>query len=157
MNTSADQPAPSGASADCAECNLLIVEDNKGDAVLISKALSMAGVPCHVTIARDGDFAVQYLSGKAADKGAPTHLLVDLKMPKRSGLELLEWVRGDGRFRALRAIVLTSSNLEADKVQARQFGIDAYLIKPGSLPEYVDIAIQISEIWGLTRHTPTNP
>jgi CheY-like chemotaxis protein len=131
------------------KCALLVVEDNRADVVLLRRALAAAGIACDIAVARDGQEAIDYLNSNARAVDTSFHLLVDLKLPRMSGLELLAWVRNSDAFCKLPVIVLTSSNLESDIEQARGLGIDAYLIKPGSMPEFVETATQIGRIWGL--------
>src|SRR5262245_41986239 len=127
---------------------LLIVEDNRADVVLFKRALSLAGVACEPVVARDGKGAFEYLRSRSETDSA-VHLLLDLKLPRISGLELLASIRADDGLQHLPAIVLSSSDLESDIEEAHRLGIDAYLVKPNNMSEFVETAVKIATIWGL--------
>ena len=127
------------------------MEDNKGDVLLMQFGFSAAGIPWNCTVVHDGQAAMDYLT-KALEAGTlPSYLLLDLKLPRRDGLEVLAWVRALQELSSLRVIDLTSSNLDTDRSQAERFGIDAYLVKPDTTRDYRETALRIAEIWGLPR------
>lgn len=114
---------------------ILLVEDNPDDVLLIQRAFRRAGAGARLQLAGDGDAAVDYLGGHGAfaDRGAhplPRLVLLDLKLPRRSGLEVLQWVRGQPPLMGLPVVVLTSSGEGADVQQAYALGANSYLVKP---------------------------
>lgn len=124
---------------------ILLVEDNADDVLFIRRAIERSGIRVPVGVVRDGDAAVRYLGGEGefSDRGlhpVPTLVLLDLKLPRRSGLEVLEWMRGGGLTRSMIVVVLTSSREKTDVECAYAAGANSYLVKPispGSLNELV--------------------
>jgi CheY-like chemotaxis protein len=117
------------------EAGLLIVEDDPDALFLLRRALLKAGlsVPIHVVV--DGEDAVAYLSGRGdyADRTAhplPTLVLLDLKLPRKSGLEVLEWMRQQPRLRRIPVVIITTSGEERDRRRALELGAREYYIKP---------------------------
>jgi CheY-like chemotaxis protein len=132
--------------------NVLIAEDNEDDLFLSSRVLAKAGLPLprHV---EDGRQAIAYLAGEGAfgDREAhpmPDILLLDLKMPGLTGHEVLEWMRRDGRFDAVRVCVLTSSDEPRDRKRVEQAGARGYVVKPlrpAHVPEILALAVSSPE------------
>lgn len=117
------------------EAALLIVEDDPDALFLLKRALAKAGLNTPVRVAVDGDEALAYLSGRGifADRSShplPCLILLNLKLPKRSGLEVLEWVRQQPRLRRIPAVIVTTSGEEKDERRAMELGAREYLIKP---------------------------
>jgi CheY-like chemotaxis protein len=114
---------------------ILIVEDEPGDAMLVERAFEKAQIPSARRLVRDGEEAIAYLSGKQpysnrSDFPLPTVVLLDLKLPRKSGLEVLGWLRDQPGLNRLRVVVLTSSREELDVNRAHDLGISSYLVKP---------------------------
>jgi CheY-like chemotaxis protein len=114
---------------------LLVIEDEPDDRFLIERALAKARIANPVQMVVDGDEAVAYLSGEGrfADRTAnplPILVLLDLKLPRRSGLEVLEWIRSTPHVRRIPVVVLTSSADSADVQRAYDRGANSYLVKP---------------------------
>lgn len=110
------------------------------------------GVGDHVQVARDGGEAVAYLEGEGAyhDRALyplPSLMLLDLKLPKKSGLEILEWVRSDPRYKELRVIILTSSREPRDIQRAHELGVVAYHVKPADFHEFAALVESIGHSW----------
>jgi CheY-like chemotaxis protein len=132
---------------------LLLAEDNEDDAFLTSRALESAGISHVIHHCRDGQEVIDYLEGLAADQERrevrewPELLLLDLKMPRVGGLEALEWIRRHELFKSLIVLALTSSSEQTDVKAAYQLNINAYLVKPSSLTEMIDLARTIREFW----------
>ncbi|HVS54348.1 MAG TPA: response regulator [Opitutaceae bacterium] len=131
---------------------ILLVEDNDDDEFLMKRALAAAGVTNPLRIVRDGEEAVQYLGGEAAfrDRGAfplPQLVFLDLKLPLRSGLEVLEWIRGRSAFDSLIVVVLTSSAEPADMRRAYQLGANSYLVKPLTTEQLKNLALALEWEW----------
>ena len=139
------------------EPTVLIVEDNPTDVMLIRRAFSKANVGNPLHIVRDGDEAVQYLSGEGAfaDRAAhplPAVMLLDLKLPRRSGLEVLQWVRAQSPLRRLPVVVLTSSNQNQDVNRAYDLGANSYLVKPVEFEDLKDMLGKVNIYWvGLNK------
>lgn len=116
---------------------LLLVEDNEDDVFIFRRAFARAGLADPVHVARDGEEAVSYLGGTGpfADRERyplPYLVFLDLKLPRRSGLDVLRWVNEQGSLRGLPIIVLTSSAEHRDVERTRDFGAMHYLVKPPS-------------------------
>jgi len=108
---------------------MLLVEDNEADILFFRRALSKVreGVPLEV--ATNGVAAVQAMSGDGAQH-PPSLVLLDLKLPRMSGLEVLEWMRNQAPLKSVRVVVLTSSSEESDIRRAHALGVSAYVVKP---------------------------
>jgi CheY-like chemotaxis protein len=138
----------------------LVVEDEPGDAILIQRAFAKANVPCPVHIVRDGDQAVEYLDGAGAysDRARyplPKVMLLDLKLPRRSGLEVLEWVRKKPGLRRLSVVILTSSRESTDVNRAWELGVSSYLVKPVDYGRLVDMVSALNRLMGEYSEHPT--
>lgn len=131
---------------------VLLVEDQATDVLLVKRAFSRANSSTVVQTVSDGDAAVAYLLGEGlyADRSRfpfPQLLLLDLKLPRRSGLEVLEWVRKHGHFRRLPAIMLTSSSEMNDVNQAYDLGVNSYLSKPTAFEDLIRLVQTIDDYW----------
>lgn len=123
---------------------ILLAEDNPDDVWIMQRALKAAGLPHSIHFVRDGREAVDYLygSGKYADRSThplPSLILLDLKMPYMSGLEVLHWIRRESSNRTLIAVFLTSSNDLRDVDEAYRQGANAYLVKPSELATLIEM------------------
>ena len=120
---------------------LLLAEDDENDAVFLARAFTKAGVGVPLERVSDGVEAVKRLM----DDGRPvTHVLLDLKMPLKSGLEVLEWI-SERVPRGVRVAILTSSKVEEDVRRAYELGADFYLVKPAHTTDLVPICRQLGE------------
>lgn len=129
---------------------ILLVEDNADDVLFWELASARAGLATAVQVAQDGVEAINWLSGDPPSDGRrPTHVLLDLKLPRKSGLEVLAWLRQRPEYERLPVIVLTSSQEKSDILRARELGITTYLVKPVSLPELVEMVRSIATTWNL--------
>ena len=131
---------------------VLVVEDNPTDVMLIRRAFSKANIGNPLQMVRDGDEAVQYLAGEGVftDRAAyplPAVMLLDLKLPRRSGLEVLQWVRGQTALRRLPVVVLTSSNQSQDVNRAYDLGANSYLVKPVEFDDLRDMLGKVNIYW----------
>lgn len=129
---------------------ILLVEDSGEDVLFFKKAIAKAGWSCALDVARDGQEAIDRLS---APQPPPSHVLLDLKMPNVSGLEVLAWIRSQPAFVKLPVIVLTSSQLPSDVGRANVLGIDDFLVKPVTFKELLEIVHGIARRWKI----PVNP
>lgn len=134
---------------------ILLVEDNSDDVELTRRAFSRSGVVASLAACRDGVEALSYLH---SDRPLPNLILMDLKMPRLSGLELLRALRQSPRMAAVPVVVLTSSDLPEDIAQAYALGANSYIRKPSELSVLIDIIRQVSAYWlGLNQVPHQSP
>ena len=131
---------------------ILLVEDNDDDVILIRRALQKGGVTAPVTVVRDGQQAVDYLAGNGLYTDTalfplPFVMLLDLKLPRKSGLEVLEWVRSHATLGTLPIVVFTTSTLETDLRAAYGLGANSYLKKPGTVAETTELLRAVGSYW----------
>lgn len=126
---------------------ILLVEDNADDEQLTLRAMRQSDVPNLIRVARDGAEAIEALFGAGASKTLPDLVLLDLKLPKVSGLEVLQKIRSDSRTRALPIVVLTSSDEERDIVESYNLGANSYIRKPVDFDEFIDAVRQLGLYW----------
>src|SRR5213082_2211731 len=131
---------------------ILLVEDRTDDVLLIQRALARAGVKNPFFVLRDGEEALAYLhgTGKYADRDEyplPDIMLLDLKMPKMDGFEVLQHVRQHKNFRALRIIVLTSSEDIFDVNKAYELGANSFLVKPLEFENFAGLMRTLNYFW----------
>lgn len=137
---------------------ILAAEDEESDRMLLELAFRRAKIPHRLVIVRDGQDAVDYLSGKGlyADRSAhplPVLLVLDLKMPRMSGLDVLAWMARRLDFKQIPVVMLSSSGDEFDVAKARQLGAREYFVKPHHLDELIKIAQQMQARWLSTAGT----
>ena len=131
---------------------VLYVEDDPNDTRLMRYAWARVGVQNPLQIVPDGEEAVRYLSGRGryadrTDHPMPTLMLMDLKLPKMSGFDVLKWLRSQAELQALRVIVLSSSRMPPDIGAAHALRINAYLVKPALFDEWVAMVDTLKESW----------
>ena len=132
---------------------ILLAEDNDDDAFLTTRALQSAGISHPIHHCRDGQAVIDYLEAvisdreKSSESNFPDLILLDLKMPRINGLETLKWIREHEKFSSLIVLALTSSREQRDVQAAYRLQINAYLIKPSSLREMIDLAGAIRHFW----------
>lgn len=132
--------------------NILLVEDNDDDVILIRRALRKGGIAAPVHLARDGEEAIDFFSGTGQFRDQTGHplpgvVLLDLKLPKKSGFEVLEWLKGHEQFSMLPVVVFTSSVQERDLKQAYALGANSYLKKPATMAETTELLKTVSAYW----------
>ena len=135
---------------------ILLVEDDYNDVLLIQRAFRKAKIKPSMSTVSDGDETILYLQGKGkyADRSQypmPLLILLDLKLPRRSGLEVLAWIRQQPYLRRLLVIVLTSSQEDSDLTQAYDLGANSYLVKPIDFQEFVHLVELIDDYWFKTN------
>jgi CheY-like chemotaxis protein len=140
--------------------NILHVEDDPNDALLFLHACEKAGVEFDLRSVNDGDQAIAYLRGLDSfsdrrQNPLPQLVLLDLKMPRLSGFDVLSWLRSDGQFSKLPVIILTSSNHEIDVKRAYDLGASSYLVKPVGFDALVEVAKTIQSYWIHLNESPT--
>lgn len=140
---------------------ILLVEDNPDHEALTLRALRKAGLANPVVIARDGAEALDYLFGTGAYAGRdtsdlPQTVLLDLKLPKVDGLDVLQRLRSDERTRLIPVVVLTSSDEEKDLVTSYKYGANSYIRKPVDFVQFVEATRQLGLYW-LVLNEPPRP
>jgi CheY-like chemotaxis protein len=137
---------------------ILLAEDNANDVELTLSALQAHNVANDVIVVRDGSEALDYLfrRGVYAERttGDPALLLLDLKMPKMDGLEVLRHVKADGRMRRMPVVVLTSSREESDLVRSYDLGVNAYVVKPMNFPDFIHAVETLGAFWAVLNELP---
>ncbi|MBI3877423.1 MAG: response regulator [Verrucomicrobia bacterium] len=131
---------------------ILLVEDNSNDVMLLQRAFTKVGLATALHVASDGEEAVAYLSGTGAfaDRAQhplPTVMFLDLKLPKKSGHEVLEWLRAQPALRRLPVVVLSTSQQPADINLAYDLGANSYVVKPVHFDDLVDIVRALDIYW----------
>ena len=132
--------------------NVLLVEDDENDIFFFQRAMKMAGWTDPLKIAQDGQQAVEYLKGTGPFSSReefpiPALVLLDLKLPFLSGLEVLKWIRTESEVRKIAVVMLTSSKEEVDVEQACQLGANAYVVKPAASDDLLDLVKSIWSFW----------
>jgi len=137
---------------------ILLAEDSPQDVELTLNALAEQNIGNSVAVARDGAEALDYLHkrGKFTDRenGNPVLLLLDLKMPKVDGLEVLRTVKSDPRLRTIPVVVLTSSREEQDVVRSYELGVNAYVVKPVEFDKFLRAVRDLGLFWMLVNEPP---
>jgi len=137
---------------------ILLVEDNPNDVELSLAALGEQDLARHVDVARDGAQALDYLHrrGKFANRspGNPAVILLDLKMPKVDGLEVLAQVKKNDQLRFIPVVMLTSSREERDLVESYKRGANAYLVKPIEFEQFVEAVKRLGQFWAVFNEVP---
>lgn len=137
---------------------ILLAEDNANDLELTLAALQQNRLANEVVIVRDGAEALDYLyrRGQYADRpgGHPVLLLLDLKMPKIDGLEVLKQIKSDAALRTMPVVMLTSSREESDIVRSYHLGVNAYVVKPVDFTEFMAAVRQLGAFWAVINECP---
>jgi len=131
---------------------ILYAEDEEHDIFFFRRALRLSGSPCILSAVPDGEKVIEYLAGDGAfaDRSQyplPVLILLDINMPKKSGLEALQWIRQQPDFKTLPVLMFTSSTREEDMNSARQLGADEYLLKPSDPLELTEIIRKFHGRW----------
>src|SRR5882672_1502733 len=131
---------------------ILVAEDREDDIILIRRAFTRARLLNPIQVVRNGEEAVAYLKGEGkfasrTEFPLPQLLLLDLKMPRMDGFEVLRWVREQPSLRALRVVVLTSSEEIRDVNLAYELGANSFLVKPGEFERFIDLSHALSGYW----------
>jgi len=137
---------------------ILLVEDNPKDVELTLAALSRSMLANEVVVVRDGVEALDYLGrrGKYAERapGNPAVVLLDLKLPKIDGLQVLDQIKKDGLIRQMPVVMLTSSREECDLISSYQLGVNAYVVKPVKFEEFVSTISDLGVFWAVLNEPP---
>lgn len=139
---------------------ILLAEDDPRDVELTLAALEEFKLANKVVVVGDGEQAIDYLyrQGKYANRarGHPSVVLLDLKMPKVDGLEVLRQVKGDERLRMIPIVALTSSREEQDLIESYRLNVNAYVVKPVDFHDFVDAIRKLGIFWALINEPPPN-
>lgn len=137
---------------------ILIVEDDPNDVELTLTALAEYNLANEVVVTRDGQQALDYLYcrgefGARADEN-PAVMLLDLKLPKVDGLEVLQQIKSDERLKMIPVVVLTSSHEEKDMMRSYKLGVNAYVVKPVDFHEFVNAVKELGAFWAVVNEPP---
>lgn len=138
---------------------ILLVEDNRDDVLMIQRAFHKANLAMPLHVVSDGDAAVLYLSGQGdySDRDQyplPVLMLLDLKLPRKSGLEVLEWLRLQPGLKRLVVVVLTSSKENIDINRAYELGANSYLVKPVRFASLLELVKNLNLYWLVLSEKP---
>lgn len=133
---------------------ILLVEDNPVDVDLTLRAFASRKLSNTVHVARDGEEALAWLPRWEAGEPVPAVILLDLKMPRVSGLEVLRALKSHPQFRAIPVVVLTSSSEDADVRTAYDLGANSYIVKPVNFDKFMEVAAQIELYWCVLNKVP---
>ncbi len=141
------------------EVEILLVEDNPRDAELALRALKKRHLANHLVWVKDGAEALEFIFGMSADapqaiNPVPKVILLDLKLPKVDGLEVLRRLKGDERTKHIPVVVLTSSREEQDIVQSYRLGVNSYIVKPVDFENFSEAVAQLGLYWLLLNQPP---
>lgn len=137
---------------------ILLVEDSPEDVELTLSALAEHRLANEVIVVNDGEAALDYLHRRgvhaARPAGHPAVILLDLKLPKLSGLEVLQDIKGDGGLKAIPVVMLTSSREEQDLRTAYELGVNAYVVKPVRFGDFVEALKELGLFWAVINEAP---
>ncbi len=141
------------------EKTILLVEDNPDDVALTMRALKKSNILNEIVVARDGVEALEYLFGTGQYAGRDTKIkphvvLLDLKMPKMDGLEVLRRMRSDERTQPLPVVVLTTSSEDKDRIESYRLGANSYVRKPVDFSRFVEAVQQLGLYWLFLNEAP---
>lgn len=139
---------------------ILLAEDNPKDIELTLEALEESLLANRVVVVRDGVETLEYLrmEGKYATRepGLPSVLLLDIKMPRMDGIEVLREIKNDPKLKLLPVVMLTSSREDKDLLNSYYLGVNAYVVKPVNFSGFINAIKQLGVFWGLVNELPPN-
>jgi len=137
---------------------IVLAEDNPNDVELTLAALSEINLANEVVVVRDGAEALDYLYQRNAyadrSPGSPAALLLDLKMPKLAGLDVLRTIKADSTLKTIPVVMLTSSREEQDLIRSYKLGANAYVVKPVDFRSFIDAVRQLGAFWAVINEPP---
>jgi len=138
---------------------ILLAEDNPNDVELTIEALTEHNLANNVFVVNDGVEAMEFLRYEGSynhrKKGMPAVLLLDIKMPRMDGIEVLQSIRSDDQLKMLPVVMLTSSREEPDLKKCYALGVNAYVVKPVNFKDFLDAVKHIGVFWALLNEHPT--
>ena len=138
---------------------ILLVDDNPRDTELVIDALETHQLANQIVVLRDGAEALDYLFRRGEfqgrEDGQPAVILLDLKMPKVDGLDVLRAVKSDAALRHIPVVMMTSSREEQDLVRSYQLGVNGYVVKPVQFQEFVEVVKQVGMYWAVLNEMPS--
>lgn len=134
--------------------SILLVEDNPVDLDLALRAFSRRSPECRIEVARDGEEALAYIRRWEQGHPLPALVLLDIKLPRVNGLEVLRQLKSHPRFGCLPVVMLTTSGEDADVGQAYELGANSYIIKPVNFARFIEVTEQIEQYWCLLNALP---
>jgi CheY-like chemotaxis protein len=137
---------------------ILLVEDSAADAEMTQRTLKKRGIANDIAWVRDGVEALEFLfcEGAYVDRpvGYPKLVMLDLKMPRMDGLQVLEKMKQDERTRAIPVVMMTSSREEGDMLNSYHLGVNSYIVKPVSFDEFAETVAQVGMYWMIANQAP---
>ncbi len=137
---------------------IVLVEDNPNDLELTLVALAQARLANDVVVLRDGAEAIDYLrctgSYASRERGNPAVVLLDIKLPKLTGLDVLEYIKSDAELKSVPVVMLTSSRQEPDLQRSYELGVNAYVVKPVSFSDFVRAVQDLGGFWAVLNEPP---
>jgi two-component system response regulator len=144
---------------DVDQVEILLVEDNAEDAEMTTRALRKRNLANHLHWVKDGEEALEYLFGTGRyagkDRCRPRLVLLDIKMPKVDGIEVLRRVKASSDLKDVPVVVMTSSNEERDVVESYRLGVNSYIVKPVQFDDFLDTVAKIGMYWLLANRVPS--
>ena len=138
--------------------DILLVEDNPSDAELTMRALRKANLANHITWIKDGAEALEFLFRTGAHAGRPDEnpklILLDIKLPKVDGIEVLKRMKADERMRTIPVVMVTSSAVERDLIETYKLGVNSYVVKPVDFEQFSKTVGEIGFYWMLVNKAP---
>jgi len=140
------------------QVDILLAEDSKADAEMTLRTLKRRGIANNIEWVRNGVEALNYLhcEGRYADRpnGFPKLVLLDLKMPKMDGLQVLKHMKADPRTKTIPVVMMTSSREEGDLVTSYELGVNSYVVKPVDFTEFAETVAQVGMYWMIANEAP---
>ena len=137
---------------------ILLAEDSPKDIELIMEALSELNLANSVIVVKDGVEAMEYLrcegNYKQRTPGNPAVILLDIKMPRKDGIEVLREIRNDELLKTIPVVILTSSREQKDLIESYKLGVNAYVVKPFNFKDFIDAVKQIGMFWAVVNELP---
>jgi CheY-like chemotaxis protein len=140
------------------QVEILLVEDSSADAEMTLRTLKRRGIANSVEWVKDGVEAIEYLYREGAyigrSNGQPKMVMLDLKMPRMDGLQVLERMKADARTRSIPVVMMTSSREEGDLLASYELGVNSYVVKPVDFDSFAETIAQIGMYWLIANETP---
>ena len=135
---------------------ILLVDDNENDEILTCRALKSYNIMNEVVVARDGEEALEYLLGTVdrPPRKMPVLVLLDIKLPKLNGIEMLRQIRNHEKTKMLPVVMMTSSNQEKDVIDSYNLGANSYIVKPVDYKQFNEAVKQVGLYWMLLNRKP---